>query len=92
MQSLLMLTYKYICWIISFHEKTEKNWEFHVTVILIWIKTEEKWIDRCVGIVLGFSHTKVDISWLLCKKLKIFDLKLIREIKQKIITQFAEIE
>ena len=68
------------------------SWEFHITVILIWTKTEEKWIDRCAGVGLGFSHTKVDISWPLCKKLKFFDLKLIHEIKQKIITHFAKIQ
>ena len=31
-----------------------------------------------------FSHAKMDISWFLCIKLKAFESKLIREIKQKL--------
>ena len=32
----------------------------------------------------AFSHAKMDTSLFLCKKLKIFNGKLIREIKQKL--------
>ena len=33
----------------------------------------------------AFSHAKIDISWFLCKKLAIFNWKLIWEIKRKLI-------
>ena len=32
---------------------------------------------------LAFSSAKMDIAWVLCKKLKIFDRKIICEIKRK---------
>ena len=79
--------FKCVSWKMRFSEMSTYPQSLHYNFALsIWIKIEENLIYHCVALRLAFSHAKMDISWFLCKKLKIFDRKLICKIKWKYLT------